>query len=321
MGRTSHADVLAELDGILSALPPGDHELQARAHLSRAWMLNWLGRVDEAIAGGKTAIDDAARAGLPAIEYEAAGMTASAMRWGATPWHEVLRFIDDRLATGGVRPGSRVGAEVRDFRPAALAALGNLELARAEFAQRRSELLERGAVMFLHRLAMDEGWVELQAGEFERAAVIFEGAWHGLSEAGEHGFRSTIGTMLAEALARLGRIDEAELLIDESGRLAVEDDAATEVGVARARAHVAAVRGLHEEAIAFTREAIGLADATDYLEERADLYLTLGEALLAAGRAEEAADALRTATELAEQKGSIALAEHARTRLAALQPG
>jgi tetratricopeptide (TPR) repeat protein len=233
----------------------------------------------------------------------------------------LLRLIDGRLATGGVRPGSRVGAEVRDFRPAAVAALGDLERARAEFAQRREELTERGAIMFLHRLAMDEGFVELRAGEFERAALIFEGAWHGLAEAGEHGFRSTIGTLLAETLARLGRVDEAEPLIEESERLAMQDDAATVIGAARARAVVAAARGDHENAIALTREAVRLADASDYLEERADLYLTLGEALLAAGRDEEAVDALRTATELAEQKGSIALTEQARSRLAALQPG
>jgi tetratricopeptide (TPR) repeat protein len=321
MGRSSHTDVLVELDDIVSELPPGDHELLARGHLSRAWILNWLGQVDEAIAGGKSAIDHAERAGLPAIAYEAAGMTASAMRWGATPWDELLRFIDGRLAAGGVRLGSRVGAEVRDFRPAALAALGNLELARAEFAQRREELAERGAIVFLHRLAMDEGFVELREREFERAALIFEGAWQGLAEAGDQGFRSTIGALLAEALAQLGRIEEAEALIEESERLAQPDDAATVVGVARARALVAATRGLHDEAIALTGEAVRLADATDYLEERADLYVRLGEALLAGGRSEEATDALRTATALAEQKGSLVLAEQARTRLAALQPG
>ena len=170
--------------------------------------------------------------------------------------------------------------------------------------------------MSLHRLAMDEGFVEMRAGELERAAQIFEGAWHGLAEAGEHGFRSTIGTFLAEVLARLGRADEAETVIDESERLAVHDDAATVLGLARARSVVAAARGLHEEAI----EAVRLADATEYLDERADLYMMLGDALLAAGRSNESADALGTAAAVAEQKGSLTLAEQARERLAALRP-
>jgi thioredoxin-like negative regulator of GroEL len=172
--------------------------------------------------------------------------------------------------------------------------------------------------MFLHRLAMDEGFVELRAGEFERAAEILEGAWRGFSEAGEHGFRSTIGTLLAEALARLGNLDAAEALIDESERLSLQDDAATLVGVARARALVAAAREPDEEAIALAREAVRLADATDYLEESADLYLHLGETLIAAGRGEEAADALRESIALAERKGSTALADQARDLLESL---
>jgi tetratricopeptide (TPR) repeat protein len=311
MGRTLHSDVLRELDDIVSALSPGDHDLLARAHLSRGWILNWLGRVDDAIAEGRNALDHAAQAGLPALEDEAAGMTASAMRWGATPWDELERFIDDRLAAGGGRLGSRVGAEILDYRPAADAALGNLELARARFAERRQELTERGAIMFLHRLAMDEGFVELRAGEFERAARILEGAWHGLSEAGEHGFRSTIGALLAEALARLGRVDEVEALIDESERLAMQDDAATVLGVARARALVAAARGTPEEAVELTAQAVRIADRTDYLEERADLYAILGNALLVAGRGDEAAVALREAVSLAERKGSTVLAARA----------
>jgi tetratricopeptide (TPR) repeat protein len=158
---------------------------------------------------------------------------------------------------------------------------------------------------------MDEGFVALRAGEFAEAARILEDAWRGLEEAHEHGFRSTVGVLLAEALARLGRVDDAEALIDESERLAMQDDSATAIGVARARALVAAARGPAEEAIARTVEAIRLADASDYLEERADLHLNLGEALLAAGRADEAAEAFREAITLAELKGSTLLAAQA----------
>jgi class 3 adenylate cyclase/tetratricopeptide (TPR) repeat protein len=311
MGEASHSDVFRELDEILPGLPPDDHELLARAHVSRAWILNWLGEASDAIGEGMLALDHAARAGLPALEDEAAGVVASAMRWGPTPWAELERFIDERLAAGGGRLGSRLGVEMLDYRPAADAARGNLELARERFAQRRAELTERGATMFLHRLAMDEGFVALRAGEFAEAARVLESAWRGLEEAHEHGFRSTVGVLLAEALARLGRVDEAEALIDESERLAMQDDSATAIGVARGRALVAAARGPAEEAIARTVEAIRLADASDYLEERADLHLNLGEALLAAGRADEAAEAFREAITLAELKGSTLLAAQA----------
>ena len=189
------------------------------------------------------ALDHAERAGSSALEDEAAGTVASAMRWGPTPWPELERFIDARLAAGGGRLGSKIGAAMLNYRPAADAARGNFDLARDRFAPRRQELIERGATAFLHRLAMDEAFIELRAGEFAAAARILEDAWRGLEEVREHGFRSTIGTLLAASLARLGRTEEAEKLIEASARLAVQDDVATEIGVARARAFVAAARG------------------------------------------------------------------------------
>ena len=316
MGQASHFDGLRELDEIIPTLPPGDHELLARAHVSRAWILNWLGRAGDAIGEGMRALDHAERAGSSALEDEAAGTVASAMRWGPTPWAELERFIDERLAAGGGRLGSRLGAAMLNYRPAADAARGNIDLARDRFAQRRQELVERGATAFLHRLAMDEAFVELRAGEFAVAARILEEAWRGLEEAREPGFRSTIGTLLAESLARLGRIEEAETLIEESDGLAWRDDVATAIGVARARAFVAAAGVSHEEAIARAEEAVRVADATDYLDERADLYLHLGETLIAAGRVDAAAGALREAIALADRKGSTVLADRARTLLA-----
>ena len=96
----------------------------------------------------------------------------------------------------------------------------------------------------------------------------------------------------------------------------MQDDVATAIGVARARALVAAARGSHEDAIARAEEAVRLADATDYLEERADLYLHLGETLIAAERVEAAAGPLREAIALADRKGSTLLGGRARTLLA-----
>lgn len=49
---------------------------------------------------------------------------------------------------------------------------------------------------------------ELRAGELATAERILHDAWLGLEAAGERGFRSTVGAMLAETLAQLGRPDE-----------------------------------------------------------------------------------------------------------------
>ena len=169
---------------------------------------------------------------------------------------------------------------------------------------------------FLHRLAMDEAFVELRAGEFAAAARMLEDAWRGLEQVGEHGFRSTIGTLLAESLAGLGRIEEAEELIEASERLAEADDAATD-DRRRSRSRVRRRRPRLARRVDRTRRGgRARADATDYLDERAELYLHLGETLIAAAQADAAADPLREAIALADRKGSTVLADRARTLLA-----
>ena len=168
----------------------------------------------------------------------------------------------------------------------------------------------------MHRLAIDEAFLELAAGEPAAAARTLEVAWIGLEEVREHGFRSTIGALLAASLARLGRIEEAEKLIEASDRLAARDDVATEIGVARARAFIAAARASDDDAIALAEEAVRVADTTDYLEERAELHLHLGATLIAAQRFEAAAGPLREAIALADRKGATVVADRARALLA-----
>ena len=115
----------------------------------------------------------------------------------------------------------------------------------------------------------------------------------------------------------MGRIAEAETLIEESDGLASRADVATAIGVARARAFVAAAGVSREEAIARAEEAVRVADVTDYLDERADFYLHLGEMLDRSGaRRRRRAVPLREAIALADRKGSTVLADRARTLLA-----
>jgi class 3 adenylate cyclase/tetratricopeptide (TPR) repeat protein len=319
MGQAPVADALEELDEVMGVLSgSGDDELLARAYLARAWFLHWLGRAGDAIGDASRALEHAARAGQPALEDDAASAVSAAMRWGPTPWPELERFVEERLSAGSEGRGTRLGSDMLDHRLYAEAARGDFVSARAQFGQRRQDWIDRGATMFLHTLAMSVGTVELRARDYAAAERILSEAWRGLEEAGERGFRSTVGAMLAEALARLGRLDEAEAVADESERLASEDDATTMVGVRRARALVASARGLHEEAIATATDAIRIADGTDYLEERADSYVVLGEALIAAGDGERAAQALREAIALAERKGSTVLAATAGALLDAL---
>jgi ATP/maltotriose-dependent transcriptional regulator MalT len=82
------------------------------------------------------------------------------------------------------------------------------------------------------------------------------------------------------------------------------------------RAKLAARRGELERAETLAREAVSLAEQTDYLVFRADAFLDLAEVLRLAGRLNEAEGALCEALRLHEQKGNVVAAAKARASLA-----
>ncbi len=316
MGEEPMAGVLEEAERVVASLPAtADEELLARAHSGLGWFRFWLGDCAGALVDGRRALAHAVRTGSPILEDEIAGLISGALLMGPSPYAELERFVDERLAAGYGRFGGRGGSDMRNHRPLVDAARGDFDAARALYAELRQHRAERGATLFHLSIATNVVRVELLAGDFVAAERILREAWLGLEEVGERGFRSTAGTILATVLVRLGRLAEAEEIVDEGQRLASEDDVFTATTACHARALLASARGLHEEAVAHAMEGARIADRTDYIEDQADSYLVLGEVLTAAGRDAEAAEALRTAVELAERKGSIVLAARARTLL------
>ena len=55
----------------------------------------------------------------------------------------------------------------------------------------------------------------------------------------------------------------------------------------------------------YAQKAVSIADASEYLTQRHDMWMELGEVLLAAGRQDEAQEALAHARELAARKGTM----------------
>ena len=61
-----------------------------------------------------------------------------------------------------------------------------------------------------------------------------------------------------------------------------------------------------------------ICDETEMLDAQGDVYADLGEVLVLAGRAEEAAEALGEALARYERKGNVVMAARTRERLRAL---
>jgi tetratricopeptide (TPR) repeat protein len=188
-------------------------------------------------------------------------------------------------------------------------AQGRLEESRRLFAEAVRESTERGARLNALAQSMNGGWVEMVAGELGRALELLGEAWSELGELGERGNRSTVGSIYADVLARAGRLDEADEVLREVDAIASPHDFLTVVQATSAQAMLASGRGDHERAVELGREAAALADTQQYLVQRHDAWMELGEVLLAAGRTDEAREALEHSRELAEQKGPTAVVD------------
>ena len=159
---------------------------------------------------------------------------------------------------------------------------------------------------------------ELLAGDPAAAEAIARRALETLESLGETVNSAALAALLAEALRRQGRTDEAARMTEASERTAWPDDLFAQVGWRATRAEVLARGGEPERGEALAREALALLDGGDGLDLQGRALESLAETLAAQERSDEAAAALREAVELYERKGNAVSAERARERLAAV---
>jgi tetratricopeptide (TPR) repeat protein len=167
--------------------------------------------------------------------------------------------------------------------------------------------------------AIQGGEIELLAGDAQAAAERLWEGYNGLGRLAETGFRSTVGTLLADALERLGRDDEAEAVLGECEAIAQADDFDPQARLRSVRARMLARRGDFAEAGRLAREAVAIMAPTDYLDNKGHACVVLAEVLAAAGRSEEALEALTEAATLFERKGDLVSTARAHDQIAALR--
>jgi len=132
-----------------------------------------------------------------------------------------------------------------------------------------------------------------------------------LEQLGERSVLPTLTAHLAEAVRVQGRGDEAFALTEASERLGSEDDLANGIAWRSVRAKILAARG---DGLAETlaREAVALAELTEFPGYHAAALIALASALGRAGNEDEAAAALAKALELEERKGNVVAAQRIR---------
>jgi tetratricopeptide (TPR) repeat protein len=291
----------------------GDGKVSARtlsegyAHL--ADFMHWLGRCQASVDYGQRGLEFARAAGDIKLEAHATGTVGAGMFYGATPFDECERHARvviaqvDRFGSHAMRAQSGL---------ANIAALqGRFAESREYFETYLAWMADRGRRFEILSTAMSRGSSEIAAGEYERAEAVLREGWDELGRLGEGGFRSTTGTYLAEALVELGRLDEALAVLDEAQSMTAPDDWVTHAYSAYVRGIAASAAGDHESAAVLVGEAVDLAAQREYVVTRAIFWLGQGRVLLAAGRAEEAREALEAAVQLARPKGATVVENQA----------
>jgi tetratricopeptide (TPR) repeat protein len=137
---------------------------------------------------------------------------------------------------------------------------------------------------------------------------------------GEKALQATTLAQLAHVLYAQGRFDEARQLIEVIADIGAPDDLSVQVLWRRVRAKIVARDARHEEAERLAREAVALAELTDWPSDRGDALLDLGEVLRAAGRTDEAESSVREAVTLFRAKGNVVSAAKAEALLRGAVP-
>jgi class 3 adenylate cyclase/tetratricopeptide (TPR) repeat protein len=267
--------------------------------------------MDAAVDAFERAVVHARRAGLP---YQLLAMRAGARLEGTTPVSELLAWVEERKVSGAA-------SEYKGLRRPhahALAMLGRFEEARAILAEAGAEFADRGRGVALAATTLSSAQVELLAGDPASAIEFAKEALRLFEELGETSAQSAAAADLARALYALDRLEEADAWTGRAADLGARDPM-IEVLWRQVRANVLARRSEHDEAERLAREAVAIAENTDWLDGQGDAYAELAEVLTLAGKPDEAGHALEQALVRYERKENLVMVERTRTRLSELR--
>jgi predicted ATPase len=181
--------------------------------------------------------------------------------------------------------------------------IGQFDLARELLATSNAAYAELGFKLDA-AMSQNEAVVELLAGNPAAAEESLRTGYRALEEMGERMFRSTTAAFLARAVLEQGRDGEAEEFAELSAQLAAKGDLLSQILWRGVRARVLARRAQYREAEVLAREAVALAQRTDFVNHRADALLDLAEVLKASLRVDEAVVVASEAFRLYGLKGN-----------------
>jgi len=289
-----------------------DHNALAEAYREAAKVESHLGRTEAADRLFAHAAENARLGGNRRVEADVLLWRLAMQCWGYLPASAGLRETEKLLEQGVTGLGE---AFVLIVRGRYRALQGDVAGGRADVEAGRSLLRDYGAAFYIAGSGQEHGELEREAGEPARAEVPLREAYDMYCEMGGGTLSSLAAAMLGRVVLEQGRIDEADELAAISAATSASDDVANQIEWRTARTGVLAARDELIEAESVAREAVVLAEQTDFLEMHARALLSLAGVLAHAGRADEIRPILEEAIRLYERKESVPAAERARARL------
>ncbi|UVK41274.1 AAA family ATPase [Mesorhizobium sp. AR10] len=293
----------------------GDDLGLCHARRLEAWLFWNEARAVPAAAAWERAAAHARRAGDRHKYYETLTWIASSLWFGPTPADEGIRRCEAMREE--VRESPESQAAILRQLACLNATVGRFTLARELLVTSNATYADLGLTLYVAS-SDHEAVVELLAGDPGAAEKSARAGYRALEEMGERSFRSTIAASLACTILEQGRDEEAEEFANLSAQLATAGDLMTQVLWRRVLARVLARRGEIKEAEALAREAVAIAEATDFVNDRADALIDLSHVFEASRRGNEAVAAASRALHLYELKGNVVAAATTRSRLGEL---
>ncbi|HTR34214.1 MAG TPA: BTAD domain-containing putative transcriptional regulator, partial [Gaiellaceae bacterium] len=271
---TDLAQAAAEIAAARSELEQsGDDVGVTEALLATAYLDVVRGDAAALTANLDAALASARRAGQTRAEGWILFLLCGACWYGPLPVAEGIARCEQILVEQADRPALEASA-LQSL--AVLHAMnGSFEQARRLVAASRAIRRDVGQLVGAAASAIDEGIVELLAGDLPAAARTLGDGAEELERLGEKAYYSTAAALLAQTLAALGERDEALGFARAAAAAAAPDDVATQVGWRAAEARLVG----SDDGERLAREAITVAEGTDFLLLRAEAWAALADAL------------------------------------------
>ena len=311
------SEASTSIDDVMRETQAGVKDLEAfddANALARAWRLMTLvygvsGRYEAAGDANDRTIEFARRAGDHVLEKRLYSSAAQVALSGPLPAQAGIRRCEELVQ---ISEGDRRSQAVTLSALAHLRAMvGDFERAREDYRRGRATLEELGLRFDAALISIDSGPVELLAGDPVAAEAELRKDHEALDAMGERNYISSIAGLLAEALYRQGRFDDATSSAAFAEQVAAPSDVFSQHLWRGVRGKLLARHGAHDEGIALAASGVDQTRTSDDIEAQGNALMFLAEAQAAAGRDGEAVRSATEARTLFEAKGNVVSAARA----------